>query len=159
MDDYKDFEAKASNTEFLSLISTFSINYTRLDKYCKLNYGKGNFIEWISEKINLLSGNEELVKELIMLDYIGDNSLNYEKSPTVINATDYLRKILIDNSIISKWKKSDSRAIFEILKQIRDNITHFGKFEIEDSQFDRNFLIIKIATKLSESMIEKINLL
>ena len=118
-------------------------NYSEMEKYCSQKYGKGNFIDWLSNQIDLYEGNEEILKDLVSLDTIKDNNMNFKINPKVEQATNFLRKKLIDPNIESKYDMGESRAVLKILQQVRDNLTHHNKSEIDEKQYKRNYNIVK----------------
>ena len=62
----------------------------------------------------------------------------------------------MDNEIKHKYKKSLERAVFELLQVIRDNITHYGKFEYTKKQYNRNLTLIKNASLITYSLVQEI---
>lgn len=131
MEDINKFKKKALEDGYATYRENLLTNFAWIENFCKENYGKGDYIHWLSEKINLFEENEKTLTELVGLDYIKSNSLNFQVSPTIKSATDFLRKKLLDTTIQANYEKSESRAAFELLKQVRDNLIHSGKFEME----------------------------
>jgi len=156
MKDFESFKAKASKDNLLTYRAVFRENYSEMERYCADNNHKKNCTDWIANQINLFEGNEKIIRDLVSLEPIRSNNLNFKVTPTVQKATDFLRKRLIDDSIQTDYDKSESRAVFELVQQIRDNLTHQNKSEIERNQYERNHEILKLGSELTNSIIEKI---
>ncbi len=145
---------KKETTKLKEYRTIFRDNYTFLENYCKKEFNNGNYLDLLSRKTNLIERNSNEIKEIIEQDYIKSNNYDFNVTLDVQNATDFLRIELLGIEGKHNYKKSAERAVYEILKQIRDNLTHYGKFEITDEQFGRNFILIKNASIISSSLIE-----
>tara|TARA_R110002049_G_scaffold69023_1_gene178836 strand:+ start:5293 stop:5769 length:477 start_codon:yes stop_codon:yes gene_type:complete len=134
--------------------TSYRDNYTFLETYCKKEFNSGNYLDLLSKKTNLIEQNSREIKEIVEQDYIKSNNYDFKVTPDVQNATDFLRIELLGMQGKHNYKKSTERAVYEILQQIRDNLTHYGKFEVSNEQFDRNFILIKNASIISSSLIK-----
>ena len=149
----KEFKKKET-AELMEYRTSFRDNYSFLETYCKKEFNSGNYLDLLSKKTNLLEKNSEEIKEIIKQDYIKSNNYDFNVTPDIQNATDFLRIELLGTKEKHNYKKSAERAVYEILQQIRDNLTHYGKFEISNEQFNRNFILIKNASIISSSLIK-----
>jgi hypothetical protein len=59
----KEFKKQASEN-FIKHRNNFRENYTWIENYCKNKYGKGDYLDWLSKRYNLIEVNR---KELINL--------------------------------------------------------------------------------------------
>lgn len=145
---------KKQTSELKDYRTNFRDNYTFLEAYCKKEFNSGNYLDLLSEKTNLIEKNSSEIKEIISQDYIKSNGFDFNVTPDIKNATDFLRIELLGNKETHNYKKTQERAVYEILQQLRDNLIHDGKFEISDEQFHRNFILLKNASIISSSVIE-----
>lgn len=152
----REFKKQASE-DFLMHRNNLRENYSWIENYCNNNYGKGNYLDWLAERFELININKTELINLIGIDYIKSHSFGFRIRPTLKNAVDLLRNILIDNSIEFKYKKNGNRAVLELLQQIRDNLTHQGKYEVESEQYKRNLYIITNASIISDRIVKLID--
>lgn len=133
-------------------------NFGFVEEYCNNKYNSGgNNLDKLSKEFDFIKGNEIEVIEIIKLDYVKSNSLNFIEKLNVKQATDSLRVFLLGQNLNSTYSKNHSRALLEILKQIRDNLTHrTGKRETRIKQFLRNFLLIKNSAIILDRIVKKI---
>jgi hypothetical protein len=107
---------------------------------------------------------KDLTKKLILYPPIGSSKLDFEPTPTILRSTYFLRKVcgipLDENelSIANKWKKSEFQAILEIIKQIRNNLFHGMKMNLEENQYKRNKELIAIASELMTEILDNLHL-
>lgn len=148
----KEFKKKVTEDNYYYR-NNLKDNYTFIEKFAKYKYKTGNYLDYISNETNMIKSNSKEIIEIIKQDYIKSNSLGFELNQTVKNATDFLRKELLNQKIDVIYKKGAERAVFELLKQIRDNITHNGKFEITEEQYRRNFKLVKNASIITEEVV------
>ncbi|HLS11805.1 MAG TPA: hypothetical protein VK050_06560 [Flavobacteriaceae bacterium] len=133
----------------------FRDNFAYIESFCKKKF-KGKFnLDLLSKQTNLAEICREEIVELIEQDYIRSNSYNFEIRPSVKNATDFLRKEILNEKIDVTYRGNVERAVFDLLKEIRDNLVHYGKFEVDDAQYDRNFILIKNATLITATLINE----
>lgn len=151
----KKYREKESN-EFRKYRNDFRDNYSFMENYCKKEFNSGNYLDLISKKTNLIEACPNEIIELIKQDYIKSNDYRFQVKPDVKNATDFLREKLLNTETEHQYKKSLERAVYELLQVIRDNLTHYGKFEISDKQYDRNLVLIKNAAIISFAVINAI---
>lgn len=150
------FKSKAKEDGNWDNRSNFRHNYAEFENYCHTNYGKGNFLDWASNKFQIFEHCKSLLSELVEMDIIKSHSNNFKISPTIENATNLLRQELLDESIKSNYKKDPNRAAFELLALIRHNLNHQNKSELEEDQYIRNSNIIRIANEISNILMEQI---
>ena len=151
----REFKEKVSE-EYKNHRNDFRDYYSFIENYCKEKYNNGNYLDLISKDINLTKSCKKEISELIQQDYIKSNNYNFKVRPDVKNATDFLRKEILDSEVEHKYQKSLERAVYELLQAIRDNITHYGKFEHTKEQYNRNLILIKNASLITKVVVSKI---
>jgi len=132
--------------------------YSFIENYCKEKYNTGNYLDLLSETTNLAETCKQEIIELIQQDYIKSSNYNFEVRPKIKSATDFLRYKMLGLEIEHNYKKSLERAIYELLQAIRDNITHYGKFEYSEIQYNRNLILTKNASKITWKVVQEIEL-
>lgn len=159
MENLDEFNNKVNNTDYSNYRNNFKDKYTFLEKYCKENYKNKNVHSCLPQKFNFLNEVEILnkTKELINLEYIKDNNYGFIVNPSVQKSTDLLRAVFANQENENINKVELNKSLFQLLKQIRDNLIHDGKFELEENQFNRNFQITKISSEMSDLIINKLN--
>ena len=151
----REFNEKASE-EYQFHRTNFRDCYTYIEDYCQIKFNSGNYLDLLAETTNLKEICRKEIIEIIKQDYVKSQSNNFNIRPIVKNATDFLRKEILGEDIEHKYKKSLERAVYELLKAIRDNITHQGKFEISENQYKRNEILIKNASLITCSLVQEI---
>jgi hypothetical protein len=149
----------AIEDSFFNLQQKLRRNYTLLQDYCSKNCSCGSYLDWIADRIDLFSDNKESIRQLVSMETLKSASRRNEVNPLVESATNLLRKKLIDPKINSDYDKGENRAAFELLRQIRDNLTVFGKFDSEGVNAEMIFKIVRIGVKLSDFIVAKIKAL
>jgi hypothetical protein len=154
--EYLEFRKKINGSDNEKFRANLKENYTLLEKYCKEKIGKKATVMLLSDRLDLHKNIDVVnaIKSIIELDYIKSNSLNFEVNLDVKNATDFLRQNLLGIETESKFAHNESKAILYLLQQIRDNITHNGKFELDEEQFERNYKLVKAGSEISDKIIE-----
>lgn len=151
----REFKEKVS-AEYQNHRNNFRDCYSFIENYCKKKYNNGNYLDLLSENTKLIEICKEEISEVIQQDYIKSNNYDFEVRPIVKNATDFLRKEILGEEIEHKYKKSLERAVYELLQAIRDNITHYGKLEHSEEQYNRNLILIKNASLITCSLVQEI---
>lgn len=136
--------------------SSFRDNYAEFENYCHSNYGKGNFLDWASQKLPIFDSCKALLIELIQMDTIKSHNNRFQISPNIEEATNLLRHELLDPTIKSNYSKGPNRAVFELLSLIRNNLNHQNKSETEEEQYNRNYQIVRIANEISIILLDQI---
>lgn len=156
MQNLDDFNNRIKGTDYYFYRNNFRESYTFLEKYCKENFKNKNVHICLPQKINFIEIAEILkeLKKIIELDYIKDNNYGFDINPNVKKSTDLLREYFNSENINYASDDEYNKSLFVLLKQVRDNLTHDGKFELEDLQFKRNYEIIKIASEITDKIIE-----
>lgn len=154
MKEYKEKESE----EYRNYRNDFRDYYSFIENYCKEKYNTGNYLDLSSETIKLTETCKQEIIELIQQDYIKSINYNFDIGPNIKSATDFLRFKIIELETEHNYKKSLERAVFELLQAIRDNITHYGKFEHSEIQHNRNLNLIKNASKIACIVVQEIEI-
>lgn len=150
----KEYKEKESD-EYRNYRNDFRDCYSFIENQCREKYNKKNYLDLLSETTNISETCKQEIIYLIQQDYIKSSTYNFEVKPNVKSATDFLRTKLLDLKIENNYKKSTERAVYELLKAIRDNITHYGKFEHTELQYIRNANIIKNASIITCTIVQE----
>lgn len=153
----KEYKEKESD-EYRNYRNDFRDCYSFIENYCKEKYNTGNYLDLLSETTNLTETCKYEIIDLIQQDYIKSSSFNFEVRPNIKSATDFLRHKMLGLELEHNYKKSLERAVYELLQAMRDNITHYGKFEHLELQYNRNLILIKNASKITSTIVKEIEL-
>jgi hypothetical protein len=153
----KNFIEKASE-EYRDHRNNFRDCYAYIEHYCKKKYNSGNYLDLLSETTSLTETCKKEISEIIKQDYIKSNNYNFEVRPNVKSATDFLRNKILGKNIEHVYNKSLERAIYELLQVLRDNITHYGKLEHSNEQYNRNLILIKNASLITCSLVQDLDI-
>lgn len=151
----REFKEKESE-EYRNHRNNFRDCYSYIENYCQEKYNNGNYLDLLSETTNLTDTCNKEITKLIQQDYIKSNNYKFKVRPNIKNATDFLRKEILGEDIEHKYKKSLERAVYELLQAIRDNITHYGKLEYLENQYNRNLILIKNASLITCTLAQEI---
>ena len=159
MENLNEFNSKVKDTDYSSYRNNFKTNYTFLEKYCKENYNNKNVYNCLPQKFDFINEEEIYIKtkKLIDLEYIKDNNLGFNVNPNVQKSTNLLREVFGNQKNENVDQVELNKSLFQLLKQVRNNLTHDGKFELEENQLNRNYEITKISSDISDLIINKIS--
>ena len=152
MKEYKEKESE----EYRIYRNDFRDCYSFIENYCTEKYNTGNYLDLLSETTNLTETCKHEIIDLIQQDYIKSSNYNFEVRPIIKSATDFLRYKMLGLEIEHNYKKSLERSVYELLQAMRDNITHYGKFEHLVLQYNRNLILIKNASKITWKVVQDI---
>lgn len=151
----REFQEKVSG-EYRNYRDNFRDSYTYIENYGRNKYKSGNYLNFVAKTTNATEICQNEIAEIIRLDYIKSNANNFNVRPKVKNSTDFLRKEILKKNEQHNYNKSLERALYELLQTIRDNITHYGKFEVSENQYERNFVLIKNASIIANNIVKQI---
>lgn len=159
MQNLEEFNKKVKENDYYIYRNNFRDNYTFLEKYCKENFKNKNVHNCLPQNFNFINETEiyEKTKNLTDLEYIKDNNYEFKVNPTVEKSTNLLREAFANKENGSVNEDELNKSIFLLLKQVRDNLIHDGKFDLEENQFNRNYEITKISSEMTDLIINKLN--
>src|SRR5690606_7108833 len=147
-------------------------HYEWLEAYWRARYIGNNYIDKFDEEFGTFFWNIEQVRE-VAHDFafyppVGSSNNNFLPTTHINRATFYLRynSNLIkpefpgetgEKEIASQWKKSSFAALLTIVKQIRDNLFHGRKTEIEEPQYQRNKELVSLAVKFTGTVLDNLD--
>lgn len=158
MNEFRKFKEVISGSDYAHYRNNLRENFTGIENYCKANGIVKNQHEWLSHRINLMEFKdiENDILELIKLDYVRANDFEFQVKPIIKNATDFLRNDLLDEKNEHTFKNNQTRALLYIIEQVRNNLTHDGKVELENNQFQRNEDLIKCCSRILECTVQNL---
>lgn len=148
----------------------FHEQYEWLEAYIDERYSN-NHIERFSNEFGKFLWKFDEIKSVAhsfaLYPPIGSSSLGFEPTLTIKRATFHLLyfsgvleeefpEINNDKEIGQKWMKNSFNALFVIVKQIRDNLFHGKKIEIEEEQYQRNKELITLGVEFTTFVLEKL---
>jgi len=151
----REFKEKISE-EYQNHRNNFRDCYTYIENYGRNKYKSGNYLDFLAKTTNATETCKNEIEKIIQQDYIKANGNNFNVNPRLKNATDFLRKEILGKNVQHNYNKSLERAIYELLQTIRDNLIHYGKFEVSENQYERNYLIIKNASIISDNLVKQL---
>lgn len=154
----------------LSLRRQFHEQYEWLEAYWDERY-KTNQLDKFSKEFGDLYWDLKEIKsiahELAMYPPVGSSTLAFEPTPTIKKATFHLLyfsnvleelfpEIQNNKEIGAEWNKNSFNAILTIIKQIRDNLFHGKKMEIQEDQYRRNKELVKFGVDFTTIVLDKL---
>jgi len=163
-------------TKYKKKVSTFMMDYSLLEAYWKDSEELGN-IDNFCKKYSTYYWNKNKIKKFAKtfasIECIGNSKINrYGRTPSdeIVQITKFLRNELNvsynGNDILSsenrrltdeQWKQrrdndigieyTSFRGLMYIIRQIRNNLFHGNKFDLETEQQKRNRLLINTSIK------------
>ena len=146
-------------------------NYELLESYWQRKF-KGNNGEqifcdrhqefyWKFEEIRAIA------KEFAQLAPVGNSKSNFQPTENILKATYHLKydaELFEEGQIIvsqeercnaNLWNqgRTSFKAVFEIVKQIRNNLFHGRKIELDNLQYHRNQSLIELANRFTNLLL------
>ena len=169
--------------KYKKLVSNFMMNYSLLEAYW-IDTEELQNIDNFCKKFSNYYWSKSKIKEYAIIyasiECIGSSRIDrYGRTPSneIIQITMFLRdelNICYENINIldttlngNQWKnRSDNesnkeytsfRALMYIIRQIRNNLFHGNKFDLETEQHHRNKILIKTATKIVKLILDELS--
>jgi len=167
------FRIKLNNDpENQNLRREFHENYELLEAYWKAKFQKGNGDEMFANKFNQyywsLIDVQNIAKEFSLLRPVGSSSFNFIPTPNLNKATFHLKyyanyndPLCIETNEQEKeqgkdWKSGSFQALLTIVTQVRNNLFHGGKIQLEDEQYNRNKTLVMLSRNLTDILLLKL---
>ncbi len=145
-------------------------NYEWLESYWHDKYKGNNHIDKFTNDFNSFYWNlpeiKKISKKFSFYPPVASSNRNFEPTEAIKRATYFLRhhSELHDDfpdtnnekEIGLKWTKSSFNALLTIVKQIRDNLFHGRKMDIEEERYNRNKELINMAVEATTDILEKL---
>ncbi|GAA0890364.1 hypothetical protein GCM10009122_00420 [Fulvivirga kasyanovii] len=176
-DQLNEFREKiAKDTEYNDCRERFRNNYEDIEAIIG---DRRNLINNVAQKANQnklweQEGIKSAARKLCCLTPVGNKDRGFEAGTNILRATYFLRHHtgLFDKwdgfledlddvneiEIGSHWKGKDPiLAVLTIVKQIRDNLFHGGKVQLENKVYERNKVLICLASEILDIVLKNIN--
>lgn len=164
------FRDRLSNDpENLNIRRTFHEHYEWLDAYWAENYGSNSISKFCKDHETFywdIISIREIARKFCFYTPVASSSYNFEPTKPIKSATYYLKHKgnLVqggpnddyEEQIAEGWKKSPFEALLTILKQIRDNLFHGKKMELEAEQYQRNKDLISMAVTATAIILDNL---
>lgn len=147
----------------------FHENYEWLESYWKRKFGGNNgdqlFCNNHDEFYWQMNEIKNIAKELAIMRPVGASNNNFEPTQNILRATYFLkyRSELFEKGDIEEnqeeivhadnWNASSFKALFSIIKQIRDNLFHGRKIDLGELQYERNRVLVQIGANLTDLLL------
>jgi hypothetical protein len=146
-------------------------NYEWIEAFWYGKYGKSFQVEsFCNEFDTYYWKNKDLkgiAKDLVYLPPVVSSSYGNEVTPDILAATYFLRQEtgLIEegyqkyenhNAIVVKWKNGSLYALMSILKQIRDNLFHGRKMDLDHDVYEGNKKLVKLAVRITKIILDNL---
>ena len=150
----------------------FHENYEWLESYWKRkfagNNGNQQFCNNHAGFYWQIDDVKSIAKDLTKLRPVGASNNNFEPTPNILRATYFLKyrsDLFEDNEIennqneiehADNWTSDSFSALFSIIKQIRDNLFHGRKIDLDLIQYERNKVLVQIGANLTDRLLENL---
>lgn len=150
----------------------FHENYEWLESYWKRKYNVNNgeqlFCNHHADFYWQIDAIKNIAKRLSIMKPVGSSTQNFEATLNILRATYFLKykcdffqegDIEENQGEIEQsdnWNQSGFHALFSIIKQIRDNLFHGRKTDLEESQYERNKELVKIGAEITTLLLENL---
>ncbi|GHC65042.1 hypothetical protein [Ulvibacter litoralis] len=146
-------------------------HYEWLEAYWHDRYNAKNQIAKFSNEFGVfywnIEGIKEIARKIAFYPPVGNSNNDFEPTITVLRATYFLRFLseLFEEQfpgtdeeieIADNWNKSSFEALLTIGKQIRDNLFHGRKIELNEPQYTRNKELIKMASDIMSLVLDNL---
>lgn len=164
-------ERLAQDKENLDLRRTLHEHYEWLESYWQNKYKGNNHIDRFGNEVGdyywNMKATKTIAKKFAFYPPVGSSKNNFEPNVTIQRATFYLRyysdlfeeefpDTSDEKEIGGLWRKSSFVALLTIVKQIRDNLFHGRKMELEELQYTRNKELISMSVEVTSIILDKL---
>ncbi len=164
-------EKLADDQDNLNARRSLHEQYEWIEAYWQHRYNGNNPLSKFSKEFESyywgLSDFRELTREFSSFSPVGSSKRNFDPTESVKQATLYLRhhaKLFevkfpdIDNEkeVRKMWKKSSFEAILTIVKQVRDNLFHGRKMDLEENKYQRNKELVTMSSNITRLILDKL---
>lgn len=135
-----------AGTDYLKSRELLRDHYTLIERLARSLSERKDILQTVSLQTNIFNRCRENVDHIVTQPYIKSNSFNFKIRPGTIISTNLIREAIENNE---DGNHTIEKAIFQLVKEIRDNLTHDGKFEIGE-QKKRNLLFVSNAASICQ---------
>ena len=163
-------EKLAKDKRNLDARREFHEQYEWLESYWQRRY-RNNHVARFSSEFNSfyweLPELKELARKFSSYPPVGNSKRDFEPSESVKKATFFLKHHMglfdielpdIENekALGRKWSKNPLEAILVIVKQVRDNLFHGRKMELESDQYERNYELVSMSRDITRLFLDSL---
>ena len=147
----------------------FHENYEWLESYWKRKFGGNNGDQLFCNnhggfywQINEI---KNIAKVLTKIRPVGASNNNFQPTLNILRATYFLKyksELFEDGEVediqeeilhSDNWNATNFKALFSIVKQIRDNLFHGRKIDLGELQYERNRSLVQIGADLTDILL------
>jgi hypothetical protein len=151
----------------------FHENYEWLESYWKRKFGGNNgnqlFCNNHGEFYWQIDDIKNTAKQLTAIRPVGSSNNNFQPTVSTYRATYFLKynsdlylegeneEIQDETAHANNWNSTSFHALFAIMKQIRDNLFHGRKIDLDEVQYQRNKELVEIGADLTDLLLLNLN--
>ena len=157
--------------ENLRIRRTLHEHYEWLESYWQNRYNGNNHIDQFDREFGNFywdrKDTKSIAREFSFYPPVGNSKMNFEPTVSLQRATFYLRYFCDLNEeefpdtsnekeVGGAWTKSPFVALLTIVKQVRDNLFHGRKMELEEPQYTRNKELIGMSVEVTTIVLDNL---
>ena len=161
----------AKDRENLLARRSFHEQYEWLEAFWQHRYGGKNHVSRFAQEFEsffwAIPDFRALTGELSAYTPVGSSNNNFDPTKSVRRATFFLRHHCGlyeydfpddggESELGLEWKKSPFEAILTIMKQVRDNLFHGRKMDLEDDKYRRNKELVTMSSNITKAILDKL---
>lgn len=148
----------------------FHENYEWLESYWKVKFNSNNgdqlFCNYHGEFYWSIDEVKSLARNFCQIRPVGSSNNNFQTTTHISRATYFLKykSELFNNgeehdateegiSYADNWNSTSFHAIFSIIKQIRDNLFHGRKIDLDEEQYERNKILVGMGADFTDILL------
>lgn len=150
----------------------FHENYEWLESYWKRKFRGNNssqlFCNYHGEFYWQIDDIKNIAKTLVGVRPVGDSNNKFLPSINTYRATYFLKynsglnegegeEIHDEIARANNWNNTSFHALFSIIKQIRDNLFHGRKIDMDEVQYERNKTLVEIGANFTDILLLHLN--
>jgi len=152
---------------------SFHENYEWLESYWQQkfngNNGEQQFCNLHHEFYWQIESIKIVAKEFAKIKPVGNSKNNNQPTEHILRATFFLKykaQLFTENEFptnhnqeekANNWKNSAFKALFDICTQIRNNLFHGRKMDLEAKQYQRDKQLITLASRFTSILLDNLN--
>ncbi|AGA80114.1 hypothetical protein [Echinicola vietnamensis] len=164
-------ERLAQDKENLSIRRTLHEHYEWLESYWQNRYNGNNHIDQFDKEFGEFywarKDTKSIARKFSSYPPVGSSRMDFEPTVSLQRATFYLRYFCDlfeekfhdtsnENEIGEAWTKSPFVALLTIVKQVRDNLFHGCKMELDEPQYTRNKELIGMSVEVTTIVLDNL---
>jgi len=167
------FRDRLSNDQDnLNVRRSFHEQYEWLEAFWQHRYGKSNHISRFAQEFEsfywVIPEIKALTAEFSAYTPVGSSSRNFDPTNSVRQATFFLRHHCGlfeydfpdeggEAELGSEWDKSPFVAILTIVKQVRNNLFHGRKMDMQEDRYQRNKELVTMSSNITRLILDRLS--